>query len=398
MTVTGSRFGSGLSFLLGVEVGIADWTLASRLGPTACEATNWVSDSAVVSKIGLGFTQSLGFQITVGRKTGTMTNAISYDQPFVTETVVRDPLQDVFLVSSSNFPVLPAQVVTVTAGSLVPHDISPSLRLHSTATESSAWVSDTSLIGLHAAGVSLSLRMIVTAGVAAATVTEGVTYDAAVLMASLAANVASAGSLMTTTRGDGMGVFAFSDIGRLGLTASESSAWVSDTSLHCLYSHGLTGSQIVLVTAIAQTSTLSEAVSYNQPTLILTEPGAQKASRNLNPQLEDSVSIIGQNLGVSAVSVALRTGGTSCPSTEWNSDTALVARASTGSGVILGILTAGSSAGSLSKAFTYDAPVTSSLTPGNAMASGSALLSPLSARGSGTGRFSGRSSRTGCHG
>lgn len=89
MTASGSRFGSGLSFLLGIEVGIADWTVVARIGPTACGATDWVSDSAIVCKTALGFGQSIGFQITVGRKFGTMTVAVSYDQVFVHETVMQ---------------------------------------------------------------------------------------------------------------------------------------------------------------------------------------------------------------------------------------------------------------------------------------------------------------------
>ena len=459
ITISGERFGSGLSFVLGVEVGIADWSLASRAGGTACESTDWVSDSALTIKLSngfgsdraviltlvtlratsrdaltfdapvihsgkaiavgttalnalpagaisivflgdslgsiqtsvtsrqgqtaahqtewlsstsvntntpAGFKGSLQIIVTAGRALGTMTDSISFDD------VVISGLEVV------NAPVGTSRMISVTANHLWLLDISSQVRLHSTATESSQWFSDTCIFGLHSAGVATSRQVLITTGSSPGSITEVLTYDRAIVNDwSHGSNIAVQSGQIMSVQGNGFVKTDFTHGLRLGYTHCELSLWISDSSLLCKPSSGLIASLRTLVTVGVQGATQSESLSYNAPTIVFTLPSLQESTRNLSPAPQDLVSVTGINFGVYAASSSLRTGSTASPFTQWTSFTAIIARAAPGYGSTFGVLTAGRKSGSVSSIFTFDSPLSSLLTQANIMTSGSGSVTLL---------------------
>jgi hypothetical protein len=437
VTILGTKFGSGLSFLLGVEVGIADWSLESRISGTACESTTWVSDTAVTIQLGHGlagdramtltlvtlcatsledlsyntpiissgsssesnlrpagtysrffgifenFRNSLtttfgqtaadqtywlssstinahapsGLQssmqlvITSSRAVGTLTDAVSYNTVVLYE-----------LASASNVAARPASWMTIEAHDLLNLDISGQLRVHSTAMESSKWISDTCVIGLHPAGISVSYGLKVTAGAMCGSITQAVSFDSTRAMYLMpVSNTAITPVHIVTFQWSGTVYTDVSQRGRLGQTACENTAWLSDSSLLCRPSCGLQSSHKTLVTAGLLQTTRTEVFSIDVGVLIVAMPS------NYASIGATFMTVQGSNMGLSTYTGRIRDGQTACEASEWISETSMRCRAATGYGSGFVVLTAGQKASSICSACTFDVPIISSITPTNMM-------------------------------
>ena len=454
ITVSGAQFGAGLSFLLGIEVGIADWSLATRVGGSACESTDWISDSSLHVKLAQGFgsehaivvslvklyvsgrqaltysapqvvagsAMSLNFGlgnvvnvtfsgdsfgnfavslttrqgmtaaeqtswlsstsltahipagfrgtlqsiVTTGAAFGSITDAISYDH-----VPIRGPSANISH-PSANFPSHPAQSIIVTALNLSPFERSVRLRVSFSAMESTLWLSDTCTQGRHPVGVASTRTTVLTAGLQSGSITDVVSYDSTLIRNfNGTSNVPANSAQVVTVHGRNLMLSDESHATRFGNTACESSDWLSDTSLYCKTTVGLFGSQKTSVTAGASVSTATMLGTYDNAGIVYVKASTQEIAQNIPPVPQNqSISLAGYNFGGYDVCSALRSGSTANPATFWTSDTAVAARVALGMGTLSGVFTAGRKAGSISSVFTFDAPLTSSLKPGNAMASG----------------------------
>ena len=67
----------------GSNLGLADYTSAGRLGDTACESTEWWSETSVRCRTSHGARGTRRLVLTAGERAGTATEAWSTDLPMV---------------------------------------------------------------------------------------------------------------------------------------------------------------------------------------------------------------------------------------------------------------------------------------------------------------------------
>ncbi|KAJ1470092.1 hypothetical protein T484DRAFT_1849089, partial [Baffinella frigidus] len=250
------------------------YTDRARLGATACEATAWVEDTTVICKIAAGLESTLRVVVTAGVVAGSSTEMMSYNVPAVSS--LKSTLYNRAPFSSEAF--------TLSGVSFATQDNTAWARLGASAAEASVWVSDSSVSCTLTSAFRSSLSVVVTSGGGAGTTTEALSFDAVTLFSTVTggveedddgenvtttsrANLPSTGSVSITISGASMAVVDYSTMARLGSSACEASTWVSESALVCRAGAGNVGTLRVAVTAGELAGTMTEATSYDAPTL-----------------------------------------------------------------------------------------------------------------------------------
>ena len=395
----------GLMSVHGENLGVLDATQTVRLGYTGCEASVWQSDLSVVCRAGkTGKTWTQRISLTVGDHSGSLTQAITTDLPYVTHVSRTNPYASrnrtiCFnhtnftetnaaytchtlsrnLTVHSNVPKTGSVSLTLQGANFGRIELSPQVSFGGTGCESTHWISDTTLQCLSMYSLGSTESLFLTIGVKRVIVTEAFSTDTAMLSCLWGANVPSTGSTSVTVMGASLGSSAVTQCARLGQTVCTGTNWDSDTSVSCLVARGARGTLIVMVTTGGDSATLSDGLSYSTP-----EPSqayvyslfASKSVANI-PKIGTKVTIEGLGSGFVAMnSPKARVGvGTPCESTVWESDIHLVAKI----GALIGaemqlILTVGSKVGTLTNTFSTDAPSLSSSFPANKPATGASSI------------------------
>ena len=323
----------------GMRFGFADSTLRSNLGDTACESTLWISNTALSMKTAAGIGSTISTVISVMSSLGlTGASVVSYDKP--------SPWSSELMSHQVNRTV---QVYVREAGSA---DSSPRSRTGVTSSASTSWVSDSALALRVDTAIGLSLRMALTVGNHVGSSTAMLSFEA-IRMYNATANVGSTRGSVSVL-GAGLGLVAYTVLGRIGQTGCEGTQWESETSVSCLTSYGVRGSQCVVLTAGNQIETFSHAISYHEPVLL------NLSQSNLHYSSTFSVFLSGGNLGDSDMTVREQAGSTSLEATHWISATGLLGKHPSGSrGSLVVSVTSGQIPGSHSKILSYDAGVVS---------------------------------------
>ena len=170
-------------------------------------------------------------------------------------------------------------------------------------------------------------------------------------------NRAGTGSASVTVHGAGMGLVTYTGRAREGQTGCEATEWESETSVRCLESHGGLGSLRLLVTSGGSVRTLSEGLTLDFPVVsvlsVTNGPGTGK----------ESIVVFGASFNLDSHSAHSRVGFSASESSLWLSETSVQCRSAAGSnhpGVMLGaVVTAGVTVGSISRAFTFNSPISS---------------------------------------
>ena len=337
-------------------------TLAARAGSTACENSVWSSDTMLTCRIATGSGQSHKSVVTAGYTyPGSLTNILSYDVPAAlnVESQVNSAMHSTQLINAS------------TSATWSRADLSVQARLGGTTTESTTWLSDSSIICKGVTGIGSSLLILVTSGEQGATKTDIMSYDRPDFFALGGTSVTNAISVLAdlsktvlTIFGSNMGLYRISPKARIGVTAAESTVWESTSSMLGMVARGTLGSRKLDLTATMQNGgTVTDSLSYNSPSLssLIPENGA----------MVDTVVVTsaGSNFGSMSVTNQFRVGHTAAESSVWISDTSVFGMTPTGGPEKYGRLFAISSgqmlAGSLTNTFTYNNPILSAPAPSN---------------------------------
>lgn len=126
LTVTGSGFAG------------SDTSPKGRIEFTACEASVWVSDVAVICKGSQGFGRSLGVIVSVAQVQGNKTRVLSYDSPVVSLTI-KEGIE-------RNSPVQGNVSITVHGAHFGASSTSPSARIGGSACQATNWKSASSVV------------------------------------------------------------------------------------------------------------------------------------------------------------------------------------------------------------------------------------------------------------
>ena len=109
-----------------------------------------------------------------------------------------------------------------------------------------------------------------------------------------------------TVHGAGLGLLAYTAMGREGHTGCEGTEWESETSVRCLVGHGAPGTRRVSMTAGDHGSSMSEGYSFDlasASTMRRTISGGTGSA---------SVTVHGSGLGLVAFTALGRVGQTGC--------------------------------------------------------------------------------------
>eukprot|EP00961_Rhodomonas_salina_P070843 951447-Rhodomonas_salina.1 len=115
-------------------MGARSGSVGVRVGATVSELSGWVSDSSVVCKVASGARGCVAVAITVGVRTGSVSDVLSFDGAVLSDT------------SSTNFNPAGGGLVTIFGQSFAKQDYSVQVRVGGTACNAVAWLSETSVV------------------------------------------------------------------------------------------------------------------------------------------------------------------------------------------------------------------------------------------------------------
>eukprot|EP00960_Hanusia_phi_P031190 749137-Hanusia_phi.AAC.1 len=251
--------------LYGANYGILAYSGNAVCGDSSTGSTNWISETSVFSKVQIGYQTSRKVQITLNVNIGSqVSNFLSYDSP-VLFTYLRPPLDKSVRIDGP---------LTVIGKSYASFDSTLSIRLGYTNCESSAWVSDTSLLCHVASSISSHNEIIVTAGEKVGTISKCYFYDNPTLSSVRTPNVVFSETTSITVFGKNYGEAAFTDMIRIGGTACENSRWLSESAVVCKpgSAHFLPKTGLPIIVSLGESShrqiqtvfTLTQAFSYDR--------------------------------------------------------------------------------------------------------------------------------------
>jgi hypothetical protein len=341
---------SGLSnsTLLGLNFGSNDLSARVFISSSVCIKSLWTSDSSIVcsSVQGIGIRKTAkividGVDHANCITCGTLTNAYSYDFPAVSS------------LSRTNGPQLNQwTVVFRTSGSGFGHQVSGaesvyvSIDGHNCVT--SEWIADSSIICNIPDLVGPSKDVSVFVDGQTVTLSSSFTYDRSTIRSVVPANVGIAKRKQVTVLGKDLGVVDTTAGLRLGITASEASVWVAESSLVCAVAAGIRSGLPLAVSVYMLVSTATTLFSYDAPAL--SSPSA--ANRGY---ITSGTVLFVSNLGLGASSLAGRTGVSACEATAWFSDSSVTSKAQSSLRTSLRLaITVGASMGSFSESFSFD--------------------------------------------
>lgn len=346
----------------------AYYSAAARLGGTGCEATAWVSASALHCSAAAGVGGSLALAVTAAQRAGSVAAALSFDAVALKGSVRG---HGIFMADrlAVNLPRAGGDELVKLAGKL-PRGYSPQARAGGSACAATAWLAGTALVCRAGPGAGAALPLALTVAALEATATRVYSYDVPALRllvggGNLAAAPAAAPVAVTGSLG-----FAPSAAARVGGTACAASEWASDSALLCRAAPGRGGLLAVSLTAAAPAATLSFAATYDAPLL-----RAAGVERNARPS--GGAWVLATLAGGSGAEASgrVRAGASACEASVWDSATAVRCTVSAGWGVRQPLTaTLAARAATVTEALSYD------------FAGGLALLGGAAGGGLGPGR------------
>jgi hypothetical protein len=315
------------------------------VGGTSCATTTWISDSSVRCHVmAIGKVGTLPARISIQSLFGEISGVFSSTLPFISSA------------SLSNVRAIGKAIVTMHGINLGPAALTFTIRVGSTQTSATFWVSDTSMSAYPVGGVTHKNMLVCISVMGFASTSRSIlSYDVESLIGPLhryRVNTPHTGSFSISMSGTSFGENTYSQQGRIGNSAGEGSRWTSDTTVSCAKPSGsqnLAG--ITSVTIHEQTGSMSDSFSVDIP----------EAKALLHANLPGHVigrrfTVFGTAMDIQHVSAKMNIGGSNCQATQWLSHTTIACKHSIGTGNVLGLVfTAGlQGKASMSNLFSYD--------------------------------------------
>eukprot|EP00961_Rhodomonas_salina_P095470 1284290-Rhodomonas_salina.1 len=193
----------------GENFGSVSYSLLARGGHSASLATAWVSDTHVATRYGSGALLSRSIVVTSGMLSGSISAALSYDTFVIDQTA-----------ECSNQAHGRQSCPLSMHGRFQNIDPTFRTRLGATNTETTRWISFTSITSWAPSGKSKSINLVLTGGQAVRSATHIVSYDTQRLSKVVLGNTQSSGS-MISIRGNGFGNVQYSPFATVALTQAE---------------------------------------------------------------------------------------------------------------------------------------------------------------------------------
>jgi hypothetical protein len=332
------------------NVGVSFYSVQARSGFSGQEFTRWISDSSLVCKTPSGSGGTLKMKVTAGvQKGNTAEGLVSYHLPGMSALLESNREQ-------------PGGAILYLQGAfLAQHDLSTRARLGGSLCSSSIWLSDSALACRAVMGVSGSKLQTATSGMQAGTHTKPFSYDNMKISAISSRN--SPGRRLLPVFVVSSRMFAeqidHSLMVRLHGTATENSVWISTNQVMCKLSMAMPSSPkllspVILVTSAFQIGSVTHVHTFDKPE-------HSGLIRSNAPFASETLTVHGNNFGLSSFTHAPRTGFSACEASTWQSESSVKAKSPAGvaashTRVELSVVVLVSS---MTRVWTYDAPSTS---------------------------------------
>eukprot|EP00960_Hanusia_phi_P007383 210360-Hanusia_phi.AAC.2 len=341
-------------------------TLSAAISGTSTRSSEWMSESSVLCLSGSGLGMSKSVVITASMQPQSLSDVYTYSSHYVSS---GDP---------GNGPKIGLTKLTLYGSSFGTADRSASIRILSSPTDdlyvaygtssSTSWLSDSSLLALTCRGLSSKASVSVSLAVRVNTLSVAYSYDSFADFTLSRPNSPLSGGVRTTVIGQNFGWLDLTPTLTIGDSACEGTSWLSDSSIQCTILHGTktftsfnNSTAELLILAInnrTQTNPLYR-LTYDSPSLY------SIAGTNLHSKGQSPISVFGSNFGlITDLSVQARVGFTSAESSEWVSDTAIIAKSASGvSGLLSVEVTVAGTFNTISEAVTYARPWINYISP-----------------------------------
>jgi hypothetical protein len=323
---------------------------------TLAERSTWISTSAVVMKTSRGLGHSIRFLATAGMRSSTLTEMVSFDHSLVVVKASGD--------IRTNYPATGATMITMQGMNLGSRSHTTFIRVGMSATEVTLWTSDSNIAARSVSGFRQTGSVVVTAGMRSESAISAVSWDIKMISSIVFGNIPPMPkpALMPAAprlSGANLGTTGLSVSMRTGETTASETLWLSETSLWCKVSRGVSATLTARVTCHMSTGSSSSMLSYDSPKNFAI---IQTNTPNTGSVL---ALLFGVSLSASDITNNARISGSTCEQSLWISGSTVICRISAGVAKWSGmphsvVLTVTEREGSVSGLFTYLAPSLSS--------------------------------------
>ena len=248
----------------GQGFGVLRATQGLSVGGTACEAGSWMSDTSMMGLPAVIATRISGRVVMTSGFLFTISSLISYD------SIVLSGLSPSNI--GSGFY---SQITLFGSGIGLGSGFAT---LGFSAFEVSYWASDSCVVCMVTSASSSSLRISFTSGAMPGSCSSLVSYSDVSINDVSSSNLASTGNILFVADGWNLGHADYSFSALLGMTSSQENSWISSTSVRCKASLGVGRSLMLSVTTGSKSNTLSSALSYDSPSLVISAMSGQNRS------------------------------------------------------------------------------------------------------------------------
>lgn len=261
-------------------------------------------------------------------------------------------------------------------------NLTPTANLGLTACFSVTWTTDSSVAcrSPPAAGTAIDVTVRVVGVVG--TLQAYFTYDSPIISQLMAPNAPTVPtgdvtSSAITVVGTNFGAANLGPSARLSSSACDTTAWITTSYIKCLTPKGVGSTQSMAVTVASLVGTSPSTFAYftyNSPLICGLAPA------NAGTTGGSSITLTGLQFGPNDNTVTAQLGSTSCDTASWTSDSSILCTTALAGGVggrNTATLTVAALVGTTTQAFTYNAPVTSSVSIPNSPTSGAAVITLL---------------------
>eukprot|EP00960_Hanusia_phi_P014706 435387-Hanusia_phi.AAC.1 len=227
----------------------------------------------------------------------------------------------------SNSPTTGSVLMTVAGSNYGLSTFSSKLRFSFTLSESTTWISDTSIHAGCSQSVSRTATIQITTATKLGTISEMHTVDLPRMSSFVQSNTPMTGSAKFLLLGSSLSILDSTFRFRIFPSIAESTNWISDTSGKALSCTGVFASILMIVTVNQATNSISEAFSINNVQISTVKTGSNSAGMTGSNLITIQGTLTTQT-GSSTLKARIQF--TACESTEWLATTALICRAHAG--------------------------------------------------------------------
>jgi hypothetical protein len=355
----GPTTGGNSLTIVGTNFGAEDFSASARIGSTSCTRTDWIATTSVSCVSAGGATTAVAESLTVAGVVGTQTSQYSFDGPLISG------------LNPANAPLTGESPISVLGLNFATTDLSPTATIMHSTCLTTSWTTDTTITCQSIAGYGTGKVVGLTVHSVVATAESAFTFDAPVVTAGATINNPSSSGASVTVSGLNFISTDLTPSMAVGSTMCSTSSWSSATTVQC-GAAGIsgTGTHSLALQVASLSGTQYEGFSFDAPSasFIAVSNGATSGG--------SPVTVHGLNFANTDITPTLRVGGAVCSTSSWSSATRLYCMNSAASGIAQSVaMEVTGLIGTMSYAFTYDAPASSHAVPLNTPTSSGATIS-----------------------